>query len=92
MTNQKHSDLTHQDLHEDILQNKTDIEIIRHDIKTIRDNHLHHIEKDMKEVKDDLKEHKKEVSTKIDKMDNRLWWILGILVVAVLVPVLKDYI
>lgn len=88
MTN-KPNDLTHQDLHEDILQNKTDIEIIRHDIDTIKTNHLHHIEKDMKEVKDDLKEHKKEVNTKIDKMDNRLWWILGILVASILIPFIK---
>ena len=87
-----HRDLTHKDLHDDILKNKTDIEIIKHDIGTIKTNHLHHIEKDMNEVKNDLKDHKKEVTTKIDKMDNRLWWILGILIMTILVPVMKDMI
>jgi hypothetical protein len=78
------------ELHEDIIKNKYDIEIIKNDIQTIKDNHLHHIEKDINEVKNDLKDHKKEVTGKIDKMDNRLWWILGILISGVILSAIKE--
>jgi hypothetical protein len=42
---------------------------IRTDIKVIKNNHLAHIEKDMEKQ-----------SQKIEKMDARLWWVLGLLV------------
>jgi hypothetical protein len=42
---------------------------IKTDIKIIKNNHLAHIEKDMEKQ-----------SNKIEKMDARLWWVLGLLV------------
>tara|TARA_R100001510_G_C7470724_1_gene87105 strand:+ start:250 stop:462 length:213 start_codon:yes stop_codon:yes gene_type:complete len=42
---------------------------IKTDIKIIKNNHLAHIEKDMEKQ-----------SQKIEKMDARLWWVLGLLV------------
>jgi hypothetical protein len=42
---------------------------IKTDIKVIKNNHLAHIEKDMEKQ-----------SQKIEKMDARLWWVLGLLV------------
>ena len=53
-------------------QNAKDIVEIKHSIKTIRDNHLAHIEKDMCKQ-----------SKKLDSLDARIWWILSILVVSV---------
>lgn len=49
--------------------NETEIALIKRDIETIRDNHLHHMKEDIDRVE-----------KKVDKIDNRIWWVLGILV------------
>lgn len=50
-------------------KNTADITEIKTDIKIIKENHLRHIEQDMTKQ-----------SNKIEKMDARLWWVLGLLV------------
>jgi hypothetical protein len=50
-------------------ENTQAIREIRTDLKVIKNNHLAHIEKDMDKQ-----------SQKIEKMDARLWWVLGLLV------------
>ena len=55
-------------------QNTQDIKEIRTDLKVIKNNHLAHIEKDMDKQ-----------SQKIEKMDARLWWVLGLLVASTLI-------
>lgn len=45
----------------------------------IRDNHLEHMKEDIDKL-----------DKKVDKMDARLWWILGILVAATLIPVITN--
>ena len=50
-------------------QNTQAIREIKTDIKIMKNNHLAHIEKDMEKQ-----------SNKIEKMDARLWWVLGLLV------------
>ena len=47
----------------------TEIALLKKDIAEIRDNHLEH-------MKDDIDR----IERKVDKIDNRIWWILGILV------------
>lgn len=56
-------------------QNTSDIKDIKTSIETIKNNHLFHIEKDMEKQ-----------SKTIEKMDNRLFWILGLLVVGIIIP------
>ena len=56
---------------------KTEIALIKQDINTIKDNHLAHIEKDMNRI-----------HTKVDKIDNRLWWIAGIIIAATVGPLI----
>lgn len=41
----------------------------------LRDNHLAHLKEDMDKM-----------DSKVDRMDQRLWWILGILVAATVIP------
>ena len=53
-------------------KNSDDIAEIKGDISDIRNNHLAHIEKDMNKQ-----------SKQIDKIDARLFWVLGLLVVSV---------
>ena len=61
-------------------QNTADIAEIKSDIRNIKDNHLYHIERDMEKQ-----------SKMIEKMDARLWWVLGILVVGVVLSNLGGY-
>jgi hypothetical protein len=61
-------------------QNTQSIREIKTDIKIIKENHLKHIEKDM------------EKQTKIiDKLDNRLWWVLGLLIASTVAGMLGEY-
>ena len=60
-------------------QNTKDIQEIKTDIHIIKTNHLHHIEKDMEKQ-----------SKLIEKMDNRIWWVLGILVVSTVIGMVKN--
>ena len=59
-------------------QNTSDIADIKSSIDTIKNNHLHHIEKDMASM-----------DKRIEKMDNRIWWVLGLLVAGLLIPMIK---
>ena len=47
----------------------TDIALIQQELDTIKNNHLHHMKEDIDRVE-----------RKVDKIDNRIWWVLGILV------------
>tara|TARA_R110002096_G_scaffold92541_5_gene209169 strand:+ start:856 stop:1071 length:216 start_codon:yes stop_codon:yes gene_type:complete len=55
-------------------QNTQDIADIKNDIKTIKNNHLAHLELDMAKQ-----------SKAMEKLDNRIWWVLGILVVSTVI-------
>ena len=65
-------------------ENKMDIELIKHDIKNIRKEtttHNKQTEKDFALI------HKK-----IDKLDNRLWWLTGIIIAATMGPLIAGMI
>ena len=47
----------------------TEIALLKRDVETIRDNHLKH-------MKDDIDR----IERKVDKIDNRLYWVLGVLI------------
>ena len=47
----------------------TEIAFLKRDVETIRDNHLAH-------MKDDIDR----IERKVDKIDNRIWWVLGVLI------------
>ena len=47
----------------------TEIALLKKDVAEIKDNHLAH-------MKDDIDR----IDRKVDKIDNRIWWVLGILV------------
>ena len=64
-------------LQEKVDQNSADIVCIKNSIDVIKDNHLHHIEKDVEEVK-----------KTVAKLDNRIWWVLGILVVSTVISMI----
>jgi uncharacterized protein Yka (UPF0111/DUF47 family) len=79
----KPSDLTHRDLHEDLMKNRQDIELIQEHIAIIKNNHLHHIERDM----DAVHEKVDRLENKIDRVDNRIWAVMFLIIGSILVPV-----
>ena len=60
--------------------NTQSIREIKTDIKIIKENHLKHIEKDME----------KQTKT-IDKLSDRLWWVLGLLVASTVAGMVGEY-
>jgi hypothetical protein len=56
-----------------------EVQEIKTDIKIIKENHLAHIEKDVNRI-----------DKKMEKMDNRVWAILGLLVASVLAPMIAQ--
>tara|TARA_R100000734_G_C3200992_1_gene19837 strand:- start:207 stop:440 length:234 start_codon:yes stop_codon:yes gene_type:complete len=47
----------------------TEIALLKRDIQHIRDNHLAHMKQDIDRIE-----------RKVDKIDNRIWWVLGVLI------------
>ena len=64
-------------LQDTVDQNSKDISDIKTSIDAIKNNHLHHIEKDMLSM-----------DKRIEKMDNRIWWVLGILVASTVISMI----
>jgi hypothetical protein len=50
------------------------------EIEIIKDNHLRHLQEDVSKL-----------NKKVESLDNRLWWILGILVSATVVPAVVNF-
>lgn len=58
-----------------VQQNAEDIKNINQTLVRLETNHIFHIEKDMEKQ-----------SRMIEKLDMRLWWVLGLLVVGIVIP------
>ncbi len=64
-------------LQDTVDQNSKDITDIKQTLVRLETNHIHHIEKDMCAQ-----------SKRIEKMDNRVWWVLGILVASTVISMI----
>jgi len=64
--------ITTQDLH-------CEVEQVKKDITLIRDNHLAHMARDIDELKEEVKESRTFFHSRLDRLDNKIMWILGIL-------------
>ena len=62
------------------------------DIEMIKDNHLAHLADDIHELKSEVKQNKDYFTKKFDKLDNRIWWIMGLTVTTLLAIVLEKMI
>ena len=60
-------------------ENDVEIALIQQELEVIKDNHLKHLKEDVEKVE-----------KKVDKLDARLWWILGILVAGTVGPMLAQ--
>ena len=59
---------------------------LANEIDIIKNNHLAHMAQDIDELKDDIKENRKFFTERMDRLDTRIWWIMGLTVTTLLVP------
>lgn len=52
-------------------------EELANEIKVIKENHLTHIHDCIHRIESEVKEQKQYFSDKLDRLDNRIWWIMG---------------
>lgn len=57
--------------------NDIEIALIQQELSVIKDNHLKHLKEDVEKI-----------DKKVDRLDQRIWWILGILVAGTIGPML----
>ena len=74
--------VTTQDLH-------CEVEQVKKDITLIKDNHLAHMAQDIDDLRTEIKESRTFFHSRLDRLDNRIWWILG-LTVSTLVAIVVE--
>jgi len=68
---------------------KATVADLANEIDIIKNNHLHHLHMDVEELKEDIKENRKFFTERMDRLDTRIWWIMGLTVTTLLVPLLE---
>lgn len=63
---------------------------LHREIDTIKNNHLHHMQMDLDNLDTALKETKEEVNRRFDKIDERLWWVVGLVITTLITIVLSQ--
>ena len=71
------------------MQQQIQINDLAKDIEQIKDNHLQHMAEDIDELKMELKGNREHFNTRIDRLDNRIFWVLG-LTVSTLVSIIAS--
>jgi len=72
-------------------EHQAEIIKLQKDVETIRDNHLAHMAQDIDELKLGLKDNRSFFIDRLDKIDTKIFWIMGFTVttlVTVLVSVI----
>lgn len=62
------------------MQQQIQINDLAKDIETIKDNHLAHMAQDIDDLKSDVKSNREHFNTRMDRLDNRIFWVLGLTV------------
>ena len=57
---------------------------LQSEIEQIKNNHLTHIMADIDELKEDVKDNRRFFTERLDRLDNRIYWTLGIVVTTLL--------
>ena len=64
-------------LHKIEAQKRATVADLANEIDVIKNNHLAHMAQDIDELKEDIKENKEMFTQRMDRLDNRIWWIMG---------------
>ena len=62
------------------VEHQIQIHELHSEIQVIKDNHLMHIAQDIDELDVALKETKEEFNKRFDRLDERLWLVIGLVV------------
>lgn len=62
------------------------------EIEVIKENHLAHIAEDIDDLKDAVKENRQFFQERLDRMDSRIWWIMGITLTSLISIVVSHYV
>lgn len=62
------------------IEHQIQLNDLHKEIDLIKNNHLHHMQLSMSKLEDDLKETKTEINQRFDKLDERLWLVIGLVV------------
>lgn len=57
------------------------------EIEQIKNNHLAHMAEDIDTLKTDIKDNRKFFQDRLDRLDNRIWWVLGLSVTTMITVV-----
>jgi len=71
------------------MQQQIQINDLAKDIDTIKNNHLVHMAEDIDELKANVKENREHFNGRMDRLDNRIFWVLG-LTVSTLVSIIAS--
>ena len=64
--------------------NRVTTKELQSEIEQIKNNHLAHIMTDIDELKEDIKDNRNFFTERLDRLDNRIYWTLGIVVTTLL--------
>jgi len=64
--------------------NRVTTKELQSEIEQIKNNHLSHIMTDIDELKEDIKDNRNFFTERLDRLDNRIYWTLGIVVTTLL--------
>ena len=72
------------------MQQQIQLNDLHKEISVIKDNHLVHLAEDIDNLDIALKETKTEINARFDKLDDRLWLIVGLVVTTLATIVLSQ--
>ena len=78
--------MTHSTLKKIEGRKKATVADLATEIDIIKNNHLAHIHDCIHRVEEDIKDNRKTFNERMDRLDNRIWWIMGLTVTTLLVP------
>jgi len=71
------------------MQQQIQINDLAKDIEIIKDNHLVHMAEDIDQLKANVKDNRDHFNGRMDRLDNRIFWVLG-LTVSTLVSIIAS--
>ena len=64
---------------------------LHREIELIKDNHLAHIHDCIHRLEEDVKDNRKFFTQRLDRLDNRIWWILGLTVTSLISVLIAQF-
>lgn len=79
-----------QNIHQLDVQHQIQLNSLHMELDVIKNNHLVHISKDIDDLESSLADTKSEINQRFDRLDQRLWWVVGLIMTTLLTIVLSQ--